>query len=363
MFMKTSLFMKTYLLLCTVSLVKLFGVTPACAQIKLSDMEPLSADSLQRCSIRYFSPGKGGKDRVWDFSHKLGSKESAQVMFFKDSTGLVSIVEPNRICYYCSTPDTLILLGSETPLEKRSYVKTKVSKRFPLEYSDSIVKRFRCEGLYCGNHPFREDGTTIVKTDATGSIVLAENDTVRNVKRVHTIDSYFICMDIDSAALDTAMLTQIIDERYEWFLPESQYPVIENVTSTTYLNMDAIGTTRYAYCNLPEEQVAYYITLEDEDTTDETDNYIDAETEEPDIIHYKITINGGVINITYGLDAEATISTIVASHLGMTYRQRTWNQQAGQGYSTQINCSGLRHGTYILYINVNGKIYSEKVTL
>ena len=170
-------------------------------------------------------------------------------------------------------------------------------------------------------------------------------------------------MDIDSAALDTAKLTQIIDERYEWYLPESQYPIIEDVTSTTYLNMDAIGTTRYAYCNLPEDQVAYYITQEDENATEEIDQSFDEETAEPDIIHYKVETNGGMVNITYDLDAEATISTIVASHMGMTYRQRTWNQQAGQGYSTQIDCSGLRHGTYILYINVNGKVYSEKVNL
>ena len=61
-----------------------------------------------------------------------------------------------------------------------------------------------CEGKYCGDHPFRETGTTTVKVDAEGSIVIAENDTVRNVRRVHTIDSYFICMDIDSATLDTA---------------------------------------------------------------------------------------------------------------------------------------------------------------
>lgn len=322
-----------------------------------------SSDSLQKSKIRYFSPGKGGKDRVWDFSRKLGSKESSLVMFYKDSTGVVSVVEPGKILYYRTTPDTLILFASESQLEKREYARKKVSKRFPLEYNDSIIKRFRCEGMYCGNHPFREVGTTTVKVDAQGSIVLAENDTIRNVRRVHTIDSYSICMDIDSAALDTAKLTQVIDERYEWFLPESQYPIIEDVTSTTYLNMDAIGTTRYAYCNLPEDQVAYYITPEDEGATDEIDSSFDEETAEPDIIHYKVSNNGGVINITYDLDAEATISTIVASHMGMTYRQRTWNQQAGQGYSTQIDCSGLRHGTYILYINVNGKIYSEKVNL
>ena len=352
--------MKTYLLQ---SFLLLFGITAAHGQVNLSGMPNESSDSLQKSKIRYFSPGKGGKDRVWDFSRKLGSKESSQVMFYKDSTGVVSVVEQGKILYYRTTPDSLILFASESSLEKRDYARKKFSKRFPLQYNDSITKRFRCEGVYCGNHPFREVGTTTVKVDANGSIVLAENDTVKNVRRVHTIDSYSICMDIDSAALDTAKLTQVIDERYEWYLPESQYPIIEDVTSTTYLNMNAIGTAKYAYCNLPEDQVAYYITQEDEDATDETDNSFDEVQDEPDIIHYNVSNNGGVINITYDLDAEATISTLVASHMGMTYRQRTWNQQAGQGYSMQIDCNGLRHGTYILYLNVNGKIYSEKVTL
>ena len=353
--------MKPYLLVS--AFVMQFGITSVYGQVNLSDMSMESSDSLQKSKIRYFSPGKGGKDRVWDFSRKLGSKESAQVMFIKDSTGVVSIVEPGKIIYHHATPDSLVIFGSESPLEKRVYVRKKLSKRFPLEFGDSISKRFRCEGVYCGNHPFREVGTTTIKTDAVGSIVLAENDTVRNVKRVHTIDTYSVCMDINVAALDTAKLTQIIDERYEWFLPESQYPIIENVTSTTYLNLDPIGTTRYAYCNLPEDRVAYYITPEDEDATDEPDNSFDKETTEPDIIHYKVETNGSIVNITYDLDAETTISTIVANHMGMTYRQRTWNQQTGQGYSAQIDCSGLRHGTYILYINVNGKVYSEKVTL
>lgn len=352
--------MKTYLLQ---SFLLLFGITAAHGQVNLSGMPNESSDSLQKSKIRYFSPGKGGKDRVWDFSRKLGSKESSQVMFYKDSTGVVSVVEPGKILYYRTTPDTLILFASESSLEKREYARKKVSKRFPLEYNDSIIKRFRCEGMYCGNHPFREVGTTTVKVDAKGSIVLAENDTIRNVRRVHTIDSYSICMDIDSAALDTAKLTQVIDERYEWYLPDSQYPIIEDVTSTTYLNMNAIGTARYAYCNLPEDQVAYYITPEDEDATDEPDNSFDEEATEPDIIRYKVSNNGGVVNITYDLDADAMVNVIVANHMGMTYRHREWTQNAGQGYSMQIDCSGLRHGTYILYLNVNGKIYSEKVTL
>ncbi len=82
-----------------------------------------------------------------------------------------------------------------------------------------------------------------------------------------------------------------------------------------------------------------------------------------DIIHYNIETEGKVIRLLYDLDENATITTIVANHMGFLSVYNQWTQQAGQGYSAQIDCNGLRPGIYILYINVNGKIYSEKVTL
>ena len=344
-------------------LALLFGITAAHGQVNLSGMAPASADSLMKSRIRYFSPGMGGRNRVWDFSGKLGSRGSSQVMFMKDSADAVAVVEPGRISYFLTTPDTLILTGSESPLEKREYAVGKVSKAFPLVYGDSITRPFRCEGMYCGDHPFREAGSTTVRVDAAGSVVLAENDTVRDVLRVHTIDSYSICMDIDTAALDTARLTQVIDERYEWYLPGSQYPIIEDATSTTYFNMEAIGTTRHAYCNLPEDRTASCVTPLDEDETDEQEGFPGEDQPVPDIIHYEIETQGKVIRMSYSLDEDATITTIVANHMGFLSMYSQWTQEAGQGYSMQMDCSGLRPGIYILYINVNGKVYSEKVRL
>lgn len=353
--------MKNYFIISALALLSV--TTPVHGQVNLSGMEPASADSLVKSQIRYFSPGMGGRDRVWDFSQKLRSKGSSQVKFVKDSTGVVSFIEPGRIGYYLTTPDTLVLLGSESPLEKREYAVSKVTRKFPLAYGDSISKPFRCKGMYCGDHPFREVGTTTVKVDADGAIVLAENDTLWNVLRVHTIDSYTVCMDLNSAALDTARLTQVIDERYEWYLPGVQYPIIEDVTSTTFFNMEAIGTTRYAYCNLPEDETACYVTPDDDDGTDVQDGFSEEGQPIPDIIHYDIETQGKVIHVTYDLDEEATITTIVANQMGMVYMSRQWTQEAGQGYSTQVDCNGLHSGIYILYINVNGKVYSEKVTL
>ena len=159
--------MKTRLFISALSL--LLGMTSAYGQVNLSEMDLASTDSLQKSRIRFFSPGDGGSNKVWDFSQKLGSKESAQVMFMKDSTGVVSVIEPGKISYYRTTPDTLILFGSESSLEKREYAVEKISKKFPLEYGDSVSMPFRCEGMYCGDHPFRESGTTTVKVPSAPS--------------------------------------------------------------------------------------------------------------------------------------------------------------------------------------------------
>ena len=320
-------------------------------------------DSLQKSQIRYFSPGKGGKQKVWDFTDKLKSKQSLQVTFMTDSTGVLSVNEPGRINSYRVTNDSLILIASESPLEKRDYVVNKFSKKFPLVYGDSVSMPFRCEGVYCGDHPFREAGMTTVKVDGEGSLVLAENDTLRNVRRVHTIDVYFVCMDRDSAALDTARLTQVIDERYEWYQADGRYPIIEDVTSTTYYNMNVVGTTKYAYCNLPEAETELYVTSDEDSDGDEQAGFADGGQATADIIHYQVETQGGNIVISYDLDADATIQTIVANHMGMLCSSRQWTQPAGQGYMSQIDCTGLQPGVYVLYMNVNGKVYSEKIRI
>jgi hypothetical protein len=49
--------------------------------------------------------------------------------------------------------------------------------------------------------------------------------------------------------------------------------------------------------------------------------------------------------------------------MGMLYRRESFSMPAGEGYSKTVDCTGLLPGTYILYLNVNGKVYTEKVKL
>ena len=117
-----------------------------------------------------------------------------------------------------------------------------------------------------------------------------------------------------------------------------------------------------AIFQIPDNLTEDYV-YEEEFDDDEQDGFSDAEEQTRDIIHYQIETQGKDIVIRYDLDEDATIQTIVANHMGMLCKSRQWTQKNGQHYYFKIDCYDLRSGMYILYINVNGKVYSEKVTL
>ena len=80
-----------------------------------TELHGQAVDSLQKNSIRYFSPGNGGRNKVWDFSKKLSSKGSAQVMFLTDSTGVVTVVETGKISYVLNLSLTIPTPISQSP--------------------------------------------------------------------------------------------------------------------------------------------------------------------------------------------------------------------------------------------------------
>lgn len=80
-----------------------------------------------------------------------------------------------------------------------------------------------------------------------------------------------------------------------------------------------------------------------------------------DIIHYQVHQNGNVVSIDYTIDERATITSLVSDAMGIVYRRSTRNCSAGENGTITLDCPGLRHGHYVLYLNVNGKVYSGNV--
>ena len=335
------------------------------------DSNGLLEGEFARHSIDFFDAGQGGENLLWEYPLDFIEDNERTVNVATDFLGVYRMTDDSHAEYYLeqadSTSGTTIWqqfqCSEENPLSKTEYMKPLLRMKYPFEYGDTITRPFMGKGVYCGDHHFLKRGATTVMADATGSLVIGEGDTLRNVLRVYTLKSYSICMDLNAAALDTAKLRQVIEEKYEWYARGYRYPVLQTKTSTSYANMQALGTTHTAWCSLPSDMLSLNDSVNHE--VQRSDSIAEAQREAAnrDIIHYTTTVSNGVVTLDYSLDAKAHIIMLVADAFGMTYRRAEWTQEEGHGYLRQIDCNGLRRGTYILYINVNGRIYSGKVSL
>lgn len=79
---------------------------------------------------------------------------------------------------------------------------------------------------------------------------------------------------------------------------------------------------------------------------------------------YNLSLDDGsnLVTIHYDIDHNTKMTALVANTLGYVYRRVDHNCDSGNGQAT-IDCKGLRKGQYILYINVDGEQYAEKVNL
>ena len=69
-----------------------------------------------------------------------------------------------------------------------------------------------------------------------------------------------------------------------------------------------------------------------------------------------------MVTIHYATDHDTQMTALVANAQGYVYKRTDQSCSAGNGQTT-IDCSGLRKGQYIIYINVDGDHYAEKVNL
>ena len=74
-------------------------------------------------------------------------------------------------------------------------------------------------------------------------------------------------------------------------------------------------------------------------------------------------MSGHSITIDYSLRAAANVRALLCDVRGMVYKSHTAVNPAGSDYSLTLDCTGLRAGEYVLYLNVNGVVSSGKVRL
>lgn len=309
----------------------------------------LSEDSLCMVTVDYTDAGMSGEGQIWDFSHvSTQGNYKCRYMISQDSLALLS-TDHERLCTYCQTSDSLLLLREESQLHYINYSQPLLSLRFPMQYGDKVQNSFKGDGVYCGRILLRRNGIVKIEADGVGTLIKSEGDTLRNVLRVHTIITASLDPTPDRQAEDLGMGQQEITEKYQWFAPGLRYPVYETISTTYYNDCEifAIGQTARRQTGTPSRNIP--------------EDSLEQQCQPDDSFTFTLHNDQGRITIDYILKESAKMQFIVCDIMGVLHSSETILAEAGNSQHI-INCSGMKPGQYIVYINVNGQVYNSKFT-
>ena len=231
--------------------------------------------------------------------------------------------------------------------------------------------------------------TIIYKIQGIGTKNMSElpsGEVLRDVIRVHTHrtvggkeiaagdgqDIRALKNNILSCAADSiehflsADTAQTVVDTYRWFAAGYRYPILRTVRVS---DTDGNTLSLAAYYFSPERQSELSdpdnerIRRQQQDDSGETDanGKESGKTDSP--IDYSVNVSGHSITIDYSLRAAANVRALLCDVRGMVYKSHTAANPAGSDYRLTLDCTGLRPGEYVLYLNVNGVVSSGKVRL
>ena len=332
-------------------------------------------DEVKKQQVEYVAVDSTGQNMVWDLSEVELPKWTLTADYTAEDSrkGVVIGTERGTRNYYRSEPAALLLLV----------------------YGDHYEGQFHGTSVYCEKVFSRTFGTYRVVVDGTGSMLLPSGDTLRHVSRVRStklisarffpevqrermlktyVDS--IKFPADSIRFGVVNDSLVIETNtYRWYAAGYRYPVLE-VIATGYKG-EKPWTTEAFYCS-PEEQLPLNDPENEETrklladnggngfgsvkggTSDDGGKKNDLGNIMQDL---NVTVTGSTVTVGYTLQQDATVTAMVCSTSGIVYRQQSQTGQTGESYEMSIPCAGLRRGQYVLYMNVNGLVLSQAVSL
>ena len=318
-------------------------------------------DTICLMEVEYTSAQSDGESVYWDFSCAEPVNQLKRISYLEDSLGILMEFTLERINKYVQTADSLQLVGYETPLVRIDYEVPVIYRLYPFDYGDQSEKVFHGRGTYCKQKSILSDGVINIEADGTGTLCLEEQDTIQNVTRLHVIRTSSISMMNASDSIDSLVSDsrQEIEERYIWYARGCRYPVFETISQTYYADAVQVSCIQKAYKFLPKIQNLLHDSINAEIQLNDSI----MEVRQHPIFQYMVSVLSNAVHIDYNLTESASITALVCDVMGMVYERKSTSHPAGENYSMDIDCSELDKGTYILYLNVNGKVFSETLHL
>lgn len=298
-----------------------------------------------------------GKDHTWSLKNVTQYKKKLKSTYFEKKDTVIGVEFLNHVCYLQSN-EGLSIVSIKDRLIQIDYDEAELYLRFPMKQGDSIIGQFSGKGLYCEQIPMQRYGTYVTKADSIGKIVLPNSKEIRGVMRVHTQRQ--IHHDYGEKLVER---TKMQEDLYRWFAEGYRYPILEARVTT---RGDEVVEQLLFYCD-PEEQELLASNdvnklLRDGVVKSGEEQSANKSRENENEFKYDITQSGQGVTIHYETKGPTKIMVVLASNQGYVYQQVEKMEDSNNG-TIDINTNGLRRGHYVIYLNVNGKSYSEKMSI
>ena len=316
---------------------------------------PIPGHYIERLSVNRLAIGNAGDSVVWDFSNIEIVADTFPQHYVTRENGY-RCKEIDKTSLFHVNNDSTLLCAYRSRLDNVVFDLPQLTMTYPLSYGDSASAPFSAKGKYCGIYDIRINGIRKIKADACGKIILAEDITLDNVLRVHSTTTKNILLDgRDLNGKNEAESKQEISEEYFWYIENCRYPIFEYTISSSFHEGKLIATKNHALCNLPDSLFEQLDILNDSiGASKESLN-----TKDVPPIEYKLAQDGNIIKILYTSSADVDIMFIIANTNGILCQQQHCKATLGQSTEVTFNCTGYSPGSYIMYINVGGKVLSE----
>lgn len=298
--------------------------------------------------------GKSGEDVVWDY-HYLSISDDCKHFYtlcIDDTTSIVTGEKENNLCLLQNAG--LYILKSASHLKRMDYQKQPLLLPSTLSYGDSVYNEFEGKGWYSDSRAMEEEGDMTAVADAYGTLIFPDGDTLTNVLRIHTIRNADIGIEPDTVFRKDSPRKQMVTEKYLWYASGCRFPVLISSSQSCFDNGQLLTREEDAYVLCPEFAKKTKPARQDVEPS-----LRDSEA----MIHYTVEVHDKVITLRYDLLEDCSVKAIVANVAGIVYREKQLSGDSGISNECVIDCGGLHSGEYVLYINVNGQVFQQKVKL
>ena len=331
----------------------LFGLN-AQTVLKHSTHAMQKGDVLNLNRVAYVAPGEGGTNQLWDFSnveilsdYEINYNEDMVLRSNRPAGTSFSCTENvTRKPFYQITSTQKLYYGVDGPHAQIRFEEPLVDMVYPFAYGDEIT------GNMNGTYTTTRDGKIYpivgkytTTADGWGTLILPNGKQIDNVLRVKSVKDY-------SHELYN-MLYDITVTRYAFFAPSSRYAVMQIQEVEYKCDCACNSSEKMAYFNpaATNEPMLIYAAEENKAKKQETLSY----NVYPNPVKNNFTLS-------YTIPESSNVNVSLLDISGKEIKViRNGYQEAGN-YSISQNIKDINGGVFLLRIQINDEVYTEKLT-